>query len=116
VFELDLAPGSTVRHVVQLELGGRLRFQPIAAVPGVTDAVLELEGADGVRVRLALTSLMLRGDARQGRKTTYDRLALGVVAESALLDPGVYTLRTTVGANTSTRTVEVRAGETTVIE
>jgi len=116
LFELDLAPGATVRHVVNLERGGRLRFQPMAAVPGVTEATFEFESADGVRVSMPLTSLVLRGDARQGRKTTKDRLALGVGAESALLEPGLYTLRTTVGANTTTRTVEVRTGETTVVE
>ncbi len=116
LIELDLAPGADIRRHVELELGGRLRFQPIPAVAGVANVQLAFERAAGERVSLPLSSLEQRGDGRQGRRSTTDRLAFGVGAESALLEPGSYTLRTTIGPNTSTRTVEMRAGETTVIE
>jgi len=115
VAEVEIAPGATLRVVVELAIAGRLRFEPVAPRAGASDVGLELVAADGATIELEVQSLVQRGDARQGKLATRNRLPFGARATSMLLEPGLYTLRVTVGSEISTRTVEVAAGRTTLV-
>ncbi len=110
--ELDLAPGVAVRHRFTLRACGRLRFVPVPAVAGASEVMLALETTGGERVRLEVTTLQLRADARQGRSMRVDRLPFDTPAESGGLEPGNYVLRASAGGRTQTLSIEVRSGET----
>ncbi len=116
VAELDVVAGAQLGVEVALELRGRIRFAPVAARAGATDVGLELVGPDGRTVPLELTSLVLRGDARQGRSATTDRMPFAANATSGLLEPGGYVVTARIGAETRSRAVQVVAGRTTVVE
>lgn len=116
VAELEVVAGAPVRVEVALELRGRIRFAPVSARAGAADVGLELVGPDGRTVPLELTSLVLRGDARQGRSATTDRMPFAANATSGLLEPGGYVVTARIGAETRSRAVQVVAGRTTVVE
>ncbi|MCY2960633.1 MAG: sigma-70 family RNA polymerase sigma factor [Planctomycetota bacterium] len=116
VAAVDVVPGGTTRVDVELELAGRIRFAPVAAREGADGVVLELVGAEGRAVPLRVTSLVLRGDARQGRVATTDRMPFGANATSDLLEPGAYVLTARIGASVRSRTIAVEAGRTTLVE
>lgn len=116
VAELDVTSGITTRVDVALDLAGRIRFASVAARPGALGVALELTDSVGERVALPVTSLVQRGDARQGRLKTTDRFAFGANATSGLLEPGTYVLRATIGAETRTKSIAIEAGRTTVID
>jgi len=113
---VDVALGAETRVDVALELAARIRFAPVAARAGAADVEFELVGPDGRTVPLAITSLVLRGDARQGRVATTDRLPFGANATSALLEPGSYLLNARIGAQTVSRALVLAAGRTSVVE
>lgn len=116
VAEIDVTSNSTTRVDVALDLAGRIRFAPVAAREGNDGVALEVIDASGEKVPLPLTSLLLRGDARQGRLKTTDRFVFGANATSGLLAPGNYVVRATIGAETRIETVTIEAGRTTVID
>jgi len=97
-------------------LAGRIRFTPVTARDGAEGVALDVIDADGEKVPLSITSLLLRGDARQGRMRTTDRFVFGANATSELLEPGPYVVRATIGAETHTRSIAVEAGRTVVID
>lgn len=107
---------SAVRLPITLELAGRLRFTPVAERDGARDVELELLAVDGRAVPLEIQSLLLRGDARQGRATSVNHVPFGANARSALIEPGTYTLYARIGDETWSRTITVVAGSTTVVE
>lgn len=116
VTEIEVRPGITTRVEVAFELAGRIRFAPVRAREGARDVALELVGPDGAVLPLAITSVVLRGDARQGRVTTTDSLPFGANGTSAPLAPGRHVVTARVGDATVVRTVDVEAGRTAVVE
>ncbi|MBL8863544.1 MAG: sigma-70 family RNA polymerase sigma factor [Planctomycetes bacterium] len=113
VAEVEVAPRGTTRVPLEPELLGRLRFAPVAAQPGAERVALELLDERGGAVPIAVTSLVLRGDARHGRVTTPGALPFGAHGTSSLLAPGAYVVRATIGPRTIERAVIVAAGRTT---
>jgi len=120
VAEVEIDTGATTQVDVAFDLAGRIRFAPVAASAdapsGGEGIALELIDATGRKVPLPLTSLLLRGDARQGRLKTTDRLVYGANATSGLLEPGNYVVRATIGTETRTHSITIEAGRTTVVD